>query len=530
MLFRQIGVSIVHSSTFPTILDTDAMKFLASLHREFKGRRDGLLAMRRAKQEAYDQGALPGFLPETTSIRSGDWKVSSIPEEIQDRRVEITGPPERKMVINALNSGASVFMADFEDSLSPTWENLLRGQRNLRDAVQRTITYEHPTKGLYKLNDNPAVLFVRPRGLHMDETHFQVGDEFMPASLFDFGLFLYHNAGYLVENKRAPYFYLPKLEHHLEARLWNDIFVFAQDYLSIPHGTIKATVLLETLPAAFQMDEILYELRDHSAGLNCGRWDYIFSYIKTFRNDPSRVLPDRSQVGMTSPFMKAYSERVIQVCHRRGAHAMGGMAAQIPIRDDHVANSIAMGKVSADKLREVTAGHDGTWVAHPGLVALAKGIFDEFMTTPNQLDKETYYETNNEDILIEPIEGTITQDGLFQNVSVGIQYLEAWLRGSGCVPLYNLMEDAATAEISRVQVWQWIKNNSRMTNGKTVDSCTLTRCIDKVIEDAIERLGKESYYASQFPEAASLFGEMCLSETLADFLTLPAYDLLTKGN
>jgi len=438
--------------------------------------------------------------------------------DLLDRRVEITGPPERKMVINALNSDANVFMADFEDSLSPTWDNLLEGQQNLRDAVRGTITYQHPSKGLYTLRDDPAVLFVRPRGLHLTEAHFLVDGERIPAALFDFGLFMFHNAQFLVDEGRRPYFYLPKLEHYLEARWWNEVFNWTQLNLNLPMGVIRATVLIETLPAAVQMEDILYELREHSAGLNCGRWDYIFSYIKTFQHDPGRVLPDRGQVTMSTHFLKSYSRQLIQVCHKRGAHAMGGMAAQIPIRGDFQAHTAAMNKVRNDKEREVSAGHDGTWVAHPGLVGLAMKAFDEFLWdtgSVNQLDRVTHYEVTQED-LMQPPEGTITLAGLTQNVDVGIRYLAAWLEGNGCVPLYDLMEDAATAEISRAQVWQWLHHGAVTESGVLIDEKLLDLHIDEVV--AAE---------STLKSAAVLFRALCLADELPEFLTLTAYERIT---
>ena len=498
------------------IIPREAATFLSELSRKFTPRLEQLLEARKSRQLEFDNGSLPDFNPDTANVREAEWQVASIPDDILDRRVEITGPPDRKMVINALNSGANVFMADFEDSFSPRWAGLLQGQLNLKEALRGTITYQHPTKGLYELTENPAVLFVRPRGLHLVEAHFKVDDCRCPASLFDFGLYMWHNAKWLVDNDRAPYFYLPKLEHYSEAKWWNDVFCWAQDYIGIPRGTIRATVLLETLPAAFQMDEILYELKDHSAGLNCGRWDYIFSYVKTFKNDSSRVLPDRSQVTMESPFMTAYSRLVIQTCHRRGVHAMGGMAAQIPIRDDSVANSDALEKVYSDKYREVLAGHDGTWVAHPGLVSLAKDVFDEFMPTVNQIDKKTDYKYSREDLLRPPI-GSITRCGLRQNVDVGIRYLAAWLEGYGCVPLYNLMEDAATAEISRTQIWQWVKHGVTLDDGDNIDAGLVEALISKIVWDdpALE-------------PAAHLFMDLCLGETLVDFLTTPAYERIVN--
>jgi len=513
VLFRELGVEISRNDTYPDILERPAIEFLAELARNFSSRRDELLSTRCDRQKAYDEGDLPDFLSETREVRESEWTVAPIPESLLDRRVEITGPPDQKMVINALNSGASVFMADFEDSLSPTWKNVLEGQRNLRTAVRGTITYQHPTKGLYRLKAETAELFVRPRGLHLDEAHFKVDGYAIPASLFDFGLFMYHNAAYRVDAGLGPYFYLPKLEHYSEARWWNDVFVWSQDYLRIPQGSIRATVLLETLPAAFQMNEILWELRDHSAGLNCGRWDYIFSYIKTLRNHPDRVTPDRAQIGMSSPFMRAYSHAVIQTCHRRGVHAMGGMAAQIPIKGDPVANASALAKVHADKVREATNGHDGTWVAHPGLVPLAKEVFDSFMPEANQINRLTAFKAAAQDDLLACPRGEVSLDGLLQNIDVGIRYLTAWLSGQGCVPLYNLMEDAATAEISRTQVWQWIRYGATLTDGTPVTKSLVRGIALNLAEQDLE-LG----------EATILFLNLCTQDELASFLTLPAYD------
>ena len=500
------------------ILTTESSLFVSKLTRKFRPGLEELMVKRLNRQKCIDSGTLPNFDPLTLEIRESEWKISPIPEEIHDRRVEITGPPDRKMVINAINSGANVFMADFEDSLSPMWENLLQGQQNLYDAQRKVITYHHTTKGLYALNKDPAILFVRPRGLHLPEVHYVVDGEPCPGSLFDFGLYMWHNATWLASQGRAPYFYLPKLEHSDEAKWWNDVFVWSQEELGIPVGTIKATVLLETLPAAFQMNEILWELKEHSAGLNCGRWDYIFSYIKTFKNYEDRVTPDRSEIGMTTPFMQAYSQSVIQTCHKRGAHAMGGMAAQIPIKDNVEANKIAMEKVQVDKIREVQSGHDGTWVAHPGLVQLAKDVFDSHMQKENQIDLVTHYKTNDQIALIEPPEGKITLSGLKQNIDVGIRYLSAWLSGQGCVPLYNLMEDAATAEISRTQVWQWLKYKAVMANGQMVTLGLVGNIAAELIEnDEALRV------------ASDLFLKMCENEELADFLTLSAYKRIKHG-
>lgn len=515
-------------ASFAPILSKEALEFLTQLHRNFNDRRKFLLEAREKRQEDIDNGIMPDFLEETAEIRKGDWTVAPLPQDLLDRRVEITGPVDRKMIINALNSGAKVFMADFEDSNSPTWDNALNGQLNLRDAVEGTITFTNPAKGkFYQLNEEVATLMVRPRGWHLNEKHVEVDGEAMSGSLFDFGLFFFHNAKKLLEKGSGPYFYLPKLESHLEARLWNDVFVFAQEYLDVPQGSIKATVLIETILAAFEMDEILYELRNHSAGLNCGRWDYIFSYIKKFGRKPEFLVPDRDQVGMTVHFMRSYSQLVIQTCHKRNVHAMGGMAAQIPIKNDPEANQAAIEKVRQDKLREVKDGHDGTWVAHPGLVGLAMEIFDAFMPAPNQIDnKREDVNVTAEDLLKVPT-GTITEKGLRHNIDVGIQYLEAWLRGNGCVPIYNLMEDAATAEISRSQVWQWL----HLEDVKLADGTPLTReFYDTIFESQVNKLrdsvGVEAFESGKFREAATLFNTLVTSAVQDEFLTLRAYNSL----
>jgi malate synthase len=512
---------------YDQILTPDALGFVAALTRELRPRLAELMAARVARQARFDAGEQPRFLEETRSIRESDWTVSPLPADLLDRRVEITGPVDRKMIINALNSGASVFMADFEDSSSPTFANMVEGQQNLYDAVRRTIDYVNPDNGKqYSLGEKTAVLLVRPRGLHLPERHVLVDGHPVPGPLFDFGLYLFHNAKAALERGTGPYFYLPKLQSHLEARWWNDAFVLAQQALGIPRGTIKATVLIETLPGAFEMDEILYELREHSSGLNCGRWDYIFSFIKTLREDASRVLPDRAQVGMTQHCMAAYTQHVIKTCHRRKVHAMGGMAAQIPIKGDPAANEAALAKVRVDKLREVQSGHDGTWVAHPALVGIARSIFDEHMPTPNQIAR-TRDDVNvtAEDLLTAPT-GTRTEAGVRQNVNVGILYLEAWLRGSGCVPLYNLMEDAATAEISRTQIWQWIRHGAKLDDGRTVTAELFEQILAEELGTIRQDVGVEAFESGRFAEAAELFDELSTADTLADFLTLPAYDLL----
>jgi malate synthase len=498
------------------ILTSDARAFLTELARNFEPRRQELLARRRARQKEIDAGRLPDFLPETAEVRKAVWKAAPIPGDLLDRRVEITGPVDRKMIINALNSGANVFMADFEDSNSPTWQNNLEGQANLCDAVRRTISFVSPEGKNYRLNEKVATLLVRPRGWHLHERHFLVDGVPISASLFDFGLYLFHNAKELMRRGTGPYFYLPKMESHLEARLWNDVFNFAQDRLGIPRGTIRATVLIETILAAFEMDEILYELREHSSGLNCGRWDYIFSFIKKFKNRPDFVLPDRSSVTMEKHFLKSYVELLIRTCHRRGIHAMGGMAAQIPIKNDPQANERALEKVRQDKLREVHAGHDGTWVAHPGLVPVAKEIFDAHMKTPNQINR-TLPEVHitAKDLLAVP-EGKITEEGLKWNIDVGLQYVESWLRANGCVPIYNLMEDAATAEICRTQVWQWVRHGARLSDdGRAITLDIVRACIAEQ---------KKKLQGSRADEAAAIFERMIASPEFPEFLTLVAYD------
>ena len=483
-----------------------------------------MLQARVVRQQELDDGRRPDFLRETTSIRERDWQVAPIPDDLQDRRVEIAGPVDRKMIINALNCGANVFMADFEDANSPTWSNNVLGHVNLRDAVRRTISFTNPDGKEYRLGDKLATLLVRPRGWHLVEKHMLVDGQPISGSLFDFGLYFFHNAAALLERGTGPYFYLPKLESHLEARLWNGVFHFAQEELGVPHGSIRATVLIETIVAAFEMDEILYELRDHSAGLNCGRWDYIFSFIKKFRNDPAFVLPNRIQVGMDRHFLHSYVELLIKTCHRRGIHAMGGMAAQIPIRRDPEANEKALQKVRDDKLREVKAGHDGTWVAHPGLVSVAKDIFDADMTSANQIDRK------REDVHITPRDllavphGDITEEGLRINVDVGIQYLESWLRGSGCVPIYDLMEDAATAEISRSQVWQWVKHGAKMNDGRAVTADLVRKTIPEELDKLRGLVGDERFEKGKYELASQLFEDMMTRSDYTEFLTLVAYD------
>src|SRR5438445_4094656 len=478
-----------HALAQARVLTPEALQFVARLQEEFGPTRAALLHRRAVRQNEIDQDALPDFLPATAPMRAGRWQVAAAPADLQDRRVEITGPVERKMMINALNSGARVFMADFEDALSPTWDNVVQGQANLQDAVRGTLDYTSPDGRVYQLGERTATLMVRPRGWHLPERHVHFAGAPVAASLFDFGLHFFHNARALLERGSGPYFYLPKLESHLEARWWNDVFVYAQNALNIPVGTIKATVLIETLPAAFEMDEILYELKDHSSGLNCGRWDYIFSAIKTLRADASFVLPERGQVTMEAPFLQSYVRLLIKPCHRRRAHAMGGMAAQIPIKNDPDANARALDKVRADKLREVREGHDGTWVAHPALVPVAKEIFDAHVAAAHQIS------VRREDVRVSPRDllavphGEITEAGLVANIDVGIRYLAAWLGGQGCVPIHNLMEDAATAEISRAQIWQWLRHGARLSDGRTVTERLVRDTVAQVIETLPERVG-----------------------------------------
>jgi malate synthase len=509
------------------VLTPAALQFVADLVRRFGPAREELLGRRVQVQQALDAGWLPDFLPETEAIHRDDWKVAPVPADLQDRRVEITGPVDRKMIINALNSGARVFMADFEDAQSPTWEGTIQGQVNLRDAVRGTIAYTGPDGKAYTLGARVATLMVRPRGWHLLEKHLLVDGKPVSGSLFDFGLYFFHNARALLAKGSGPYFYLPKLENHLEARLWNQVFLRAQEALAIPRGTIKATVLIETILAAFEMDEILYELREHSAGLNCGRWDYIFSFIKKFRSRPDYVLPDRSRVTMTTHFLRCYSLLTIRTCHRRGAHAMGGMAAQIPIKNDAAANAAALNKVRADKLREVGDGHDGTWVAHPGLVPVAREVFDAKMPGPNQLHvPRDDFRASAADLLEVPV-GPITEVGLRTNVRVGLLYLEAWLRGNGCVPIDNLMEDAATAEISRTQVWQWLRHpRGVLQDGRRVTVELFRQVLTEELERIKAAVGAPAFTAGKFGLAAELFDGLSTSEPFVDFLTLPAYELL----
>jgi malate synthase len=515
---------------YAQILTPEALAFLARLHRQFDVRRHDLLQRRAQRQARLDAGEMPDFLRETQAIREADWKVARVPADLQDRRVEITGPTDRKMVINALNSGASTYMADFEDSNTPTWDNQVQGQINVRDAVRGTITYASPDSKHYRLNDKVAALLVRPRGWHLDEKHLLVDGQPMSGSLFDFGLYFFHNARERVGRGSGVYLYLPKMESHLEARLWNDVFVAAQSDVGVPQGSVKATALIETILAAFEMDEILYELREHSAGLNCGRWDYIFSCIKKLRNKPGFILADRGHVTMTSPFMRAYSLLLIKTCHRRGAFAMGGMAAQIPIKNDPAANEQALAKVRADKQREANDGHDGTWVAHPGLVQLAKEAFDAVMQSANQIHRQRDdVQVAAADLLDFQPQTPITEQGLRLNMNIGIQYLGAWLAGTGCVPIFNLMEDAATAEISRAQIWHWIRSpRGVLDDGRKVTRDLFEALLPEELKRVREMLGDKQYAAGHYPEGARMFEELTLSDDFAEFLTLPAYDWLVE--
>ncbi len=492
------------------VLTPETFAFLEGLEKNFGTRRRMLIAERAELQEKLDDGWVPDYLAETANIRSGDWKTRPAPADLLDRRVEITGPVDRKMVINALNSGASCFMADFEDSNTPTWENQISGQINLMDANARTIEFRDAASGKeYKLKDKTAVLMVRPRGLHMEEKHMKLDGQFLSASFFDFGLYLFHN-------RRAPYYYLPKLESWQEAQLWSDVISFAEDTLKLPRGTVRVTVLIETITAAFQMDEILHALKDHIVGLNCGRWDYIFSYIKKFRNRADFIVPDRGTVTMTAHFLRSYSLNLIKTCHRRGAHAMGGMAAQIPIKNDDAANNAALEKVRADKTREATDGHDGTWVAHPALVPIAKEIFDRLMPEANQLGKLRDDVSITAADLLKVPEGAITEDGLRRNINIGLLYLKAWLAGMGCVPIHNLMEDAATAEISRAQLWQWRRHKAKMADGRVIDDAFM----HAMLMDEAAKLDADTYTSA----AAGMFAGMVMGDRLDDFLTTKAYD------
>ena len=512
---------------FAEILTPEALEFVAGLQRRFNDRRKDLLAARAARQQRIDSGEMPDFLPETEDIRNSSWQIVPPPPDLEDRRCEITGPVDRKMMINALNSGAKVFMADFEDSCSPTWHNMIDGQINLKDAIRRRIEFTNPDGRTYSLNPQTATLMVRPRGWHLVEDHMTVDGEPVSGSLFDFGLYFFHNAAELIARGTGPYFYLPKLESHLEARLWNDVFVTAQDELGLDQGTIRATVLIETILAAYEMDEILYELRDHSAGLNAGRWDYIFSIIKKFRNRSDMLLPDRAQIGMTVPFMRAYTDLLIKTCHRRGAHAMGGMAAFIPSRRDEEINRIAFAKVREDKDRESRDGHDGTWVAHPDLVPLATEVFTEVLgDRPNQIDKQRDdVDVKAADLVDTTVAGgQITEAGVHTNTDVAIKYLASWLRGNGAAAIYNLMEDAATAEISRSQIWQWVQNNAAVIEGDPVTPEYVHNVAHQELAKMREEYGEEIFDQGRFEEAGELFEQVALADSFPEFLTLPAYE------
>jgi len=512
---------------YAEVLTPEALAFVADLARRFEPRRRALLDRRAERQAEFDAGRMPDFLPGTREIRESSWTIAAQPRDLLDRRVEITGPTDRKMVINALNSGASTFMADFEDANCPTWDNMVAGQANLRDAVRRTITFEQSGKR-YLLGERTAVLIPRPRGWHLDEKHVKVDGLPVAGAFFDFGLHFFHNAKELVARGSGPYYYLPKMESHQEAALWNDIFTHAQQAMGVPHGTVRATVLIETLPAAFEMDEILWALRDHSAGLNIGRWDYIFSCIKKLRSHREFCLADRAQVTMTSPFMRAYALLLVKTCHRRNAPAMGGMAAQIPIKNDPAANEAAMAKVRADKLREATDGCDGTWVAHPGLVPIAKAVFDEHMPGPNQYTRQRPdVNVAAADLLRFEPEKPITEAGLRNNIQVGIQYIGAWLSGNGCVPIFNLMEDAATAEISRSQVWQWMRSpKGVLDDGRKVDRALFHEILKDELAKTPHLVGADAYAAGRFADGAKLFEEITASDDYVEFLTLPAYDAI----
>jgi malate synthase len=509
------------------ILSAEALAFLADLHRRFDARRRDLLVRRAERQKSFDAGAAPDFLPETAAIRQGDWKVAAIPADLADRRVEITGPVDRKMIINALNSGAKVFMADFEDASSPMFANMIEGQANLKERWAGKLAFTDPTTGKhYALKEKTAALMVRPRGWHLSERHILVDGAKISGALFDFGLYVFHSARAQLATGSTPAFYLPKIESHLEARLWNDVFSFAEAAIGVANGTLKATVLIETIPAAFEMDEILYELRDHIVGLNCGRWDYIFSFIKRLGKNPRFLTPDRAAMTMGKAFLNAYSLLLIKTCHRRGAFAMGGMAAQIPIKGDAAANQAAFAKVRADKEREASHGHDGTWVAHPDLVAVAMEVFDRLMPGPNQLGVtgDTYNVTTGG--LLKVHRGERSEAGLRENIRVGVQYIEAWLRGRGAVPLYNLMEDAATAEISRAQVWQWMHMKAKLADGRVVTPDLFRKTLADEMDKVRAAVGEQAFVGGRFAEAIHLFAEMSLSPTFQEFLTTPAYELI----
>jgi malate synthase len=527
--FSPLHITVLPEPTAASrrILTPEALAFVEELALRFAPRVDALLNQRRLRQARLDAGERPNFLPDTAAIRAADWKVAAAPADLRDRRVEITGPVDRKMVINALNSGARCFMADFEDASSPTWEAMIEGQVNMYDAVRRTIGFTSSDGREYRLNEKTATLLVRPRGWHLPEKHVLVNGRPVPAGLFDFGLHFFHNAEELVKRGSGPYFYLPKMESHLEARLWNDVFLHAQATLGLPRGTIRATVLIETILAAFEMDEILWELREHSAGLNCGRWDYIFSIIKTFRADPSFVMPDRAQVTMEAPCMRAYSRLLIRTCHRRGAHAMGGMAAQLPVKGDPEATERNMARVRADKEREARDGHDGTWVSHPMMVPIAAGVFDQYMPGENQIDASLSTDPIGPSELLAVPTGTITRAGLKANVAAALRYTEAWVTGRGAVPIFNLMEDAATAEISRAQIWQWIRYPAGVTeDGERITAALFQQVLADELASLRAELGEMSYARRRFDAAATLLDRLVTRPELPAFLTLEAYGLL----
>ncbi|MBG76702.1 MAG: malate synthase A [Pelagibacteraceae bacterium] len=519
---------------YEKVLSQDCINFIEELNLRFNDKRNEILNLRLKIQEKINKGWTPSFLEETQEIRNGNWEISSIPKDLLDRRVEITGPPTKKMVINALNSGSNTFMADFEDSLSPTWSNLIEGQINLKNANNRTIDFKDTKKNKdYKLNENTAVLIVRPRGWHLEEKNFLQYNKRTSASLFDFGVYFFNNYETLLKNNTAPYYYLPKLENHLEARLWEDVINFTEEKFNLKKGTIKVTVLIETILAAFEMDEILYELKDHIVGLNCGRWDYIFSFIKKFKKRNDFILPDRSLVSMKVHFMKSYSTLLIKTCHKRRALAIGGMAAQIPIKGDEAANKIAIQKVYDDKLIEAYNGHDGTWVAHPALVSVAKSIFDNHLYFANQIGNlREDINVKASDLLKLPVKtsggrvGVITENGIRTNINIGILYIESWLKGNGCVPLYNLMEDAATAEISRAQIWQWLHHRSKTNNGILIDKKYIENILNQELQKIKEKIGKELFEKGYYDKASNIFINLCVSEKFEDFLTIPSYEYL----
>ena len=506
-----------------SVLTPAAIDFVTGLAREFAPRVAELLTRRDARQRELDAGHLPDFLPQTQPIRDGDWRVGAIPPDLTDRRVEITGPTERKMIINALNSGAKVFMADCEDSLCPSWDNVISGQQNLCDAVRRTISYTGPDGRQYRLNERTALLMVRPRGWHLYEKHWHVDGAAVPGAFVDFGLYLFHNHAELAARGSGSYFYLPKLESHLEARLWNDVFRHAESWLGLARGTIKCTVLIETILAAFELDEILHELREHIVALNCGRWDYIFSFIKKLSRHRQFVLPDRAQLTMTTHFLRSYSLLVIKTCHRRGAFAMGGMAAQIPIKNDPLANAAALAKVRADKEREAGDGHDGTWVAHPALVPVALEVFDRLMPGANNLARQRPDVAVSAFDLLQVPPGTITEGGLRNNLSVAVRYLAAWLGGNGCVPIFNLMEDAATAEIARAQLWQWVQHRASLDDGRTISYALVMALLAQELASIRTEAGEDAYAGGHYARAAELVTELTAGEAFASFLTLTAY-------